>query len=99
MTIAHSTLSNTGHLQRFILQRELRQLSQFLVFMTLNNIDTFPCSSKEGCLKDLMREFEIQDDVIDWLMSHHHPSIQSMAETISNHNRLLIIQLTRPREN
>lgn len=96
MDIPHEVVVHTTQLKRFLLKSEIRQLSQFVVFIALgDNQHCFEIRNR-GLLADLLQQFDLKPDVIDWLVSLPCESIESLAQCIADHNRTLLTDLTNP---
>lgn len=91
----HEIIAHQTQLKRFLMKDELNQLSQFLVLLMLHDNTDYLKLMNRASLGDLLKQFDVKPDVIKWLVSLQCESIQSMAQCITNHNRMLLIRLTQ----
>jgi len=78
-------------LKRFLSQEEQVQLTNILVQLVA--IDpVFPMLPNNNVFKELLTDLD--QDVVNWLLSSEYKNVKSIAQQIADHNQTLIHKLT-----
>lgn len=82
-------------LKRFITHNEKSLLSQFLISIMLDKPMLFPILAENTEFYDLLTEQNLDQRLIEWLVSYEYNSTKDVAKRIAEHNSGLISQLTQ----